>query len=145
MEQPSRTRDQLSIAAGAAAVGGLLAFIGVYLDWFTVTTAAGSRASDGTADWTGIVAAIAGLAALLGGGAVMVMKDSAVTKFGAGLAAVGRVFAAAGALIALLRLDPIAAGIAGGPASGSGAVGLWLSLIGGLVAMLGGWQAQRER
>lgn len=33
--------------------------------------------------------------------------------------------------------------MAGGPVDGSWAIGLWISLIGGLVAMIGGWQSQR--
>jgi hypothetical protein len=144
MEGPRR-RESPSVAAGAAAVGGLLAFIGVYLGWFLISAGEARGITDGAADWTGLMAAIAGLAALLGGAAAMMFKDGAVSAFGAGLAAVGGVFAAAGALIALLRLDAIAAEIARAPASGSAAVGLLVSLLGGLVAMLGGWQAQRRR
>jgi hypothetical protein len=139
----SKGTDSLPIAAGAAAVGGLIAFLGVYLNWFTVTAGGVQAEVRGTEDWTGLVAVVAGLAALIGGGAAMLIKDSPVGKLGAALAGVGGVFAAAMAIIALLRLDAIAQDVAGGPADGDWATGLWISLIGGLVAMVGGWQSQR--
>ncbi len=104
-----RRSEPVSVAAGAAAVGGLVAFVGVYLGWFSVTAPAGSGSFGGTADWTGLVAAIAGLLAVVGGGAAVLLRGGVLGTWGAGLASVGGIFAAAMATIALLRLDAVAA------------------------------------
>ena len=147
---------QISYAGAAGAVGGLLGFAGVYLKWFQysyqVTGGTITQYLNGTEDWTGQVAFIAGLAALAFGAAYVLLSDPQIRKLTGALMGIGAIFLLAMSLLAFTRADeavgqPFLAGVAAGVptqvAVGTGG-GLWISIVGGIAAVYGAYLAIRS-
>jgi hypothetical protein len=149
MRRPTDASTQLNFAAAAVALGGILGFVGVYLNWFkymypvdggSITIFIG-----GFEDWTGQVAFIAGIAAFAFAVAYVLLTDpqirrltgmimgvASVLLLGACIAGFFRVESATAAPV-LLGVDPaatveIATGVAGG---------LLVSAVGGIFAVVG--------
>ena len=156
MKTMMSSEETISYAGVAGAVGGLLGFAGVYLKWFQYSypVAGGTFTQylNGTEDWTGRVAFIAGLTAFAFGAAYVLLSDPQIRKLTGALMGIGAIFLLAMSLIGFTRVDeaigqPFLVGIAPGTsvtiASGV-AGGLWASLIGGVIAVYGAYLAVRR-
>jgi len=154
-----RTVDVPFTYAGVAgAVGGMIGLAGVYVGkWFSYgydTT--GGHATlylNGSEDWTGQVAFIAGLAAFAFGVAYVLIADRQIRRITGALMGVGGIFLLAMSLLAFTRIDdaignaPFTPGVVAGSSvaiSQSAAGGLWMSVIGGMIAVYGAFLALRE-
>ena len=148
---------QILYAGAAGAVGGLLGFAGVYLNWFEysyqVTGGTITQYVNGTQDWTGQVAFIAGLAAFAFGAAYVLLSDPQIRKLTGALMGIGAIFLLAMSLFALTRADeavgqPFLAGVAAGVPTQvemGTSLGLWTSIVGGVAAVYGAYLAIRSR
>jgi hypothetical protein len=146
----------IAYAGVAGAVGGLLGFAGVYLKWFQygypVSGGSFTQYLNGTDDWTGQVAFIAGLGAFAFGAAYVLLSDPQIRKLTAGLMGIGAIFLLAMTLIAFTRVEdaigtPVLLGVAPGSSvevTRDVAGGLWASLVGGVVGVYGAFLAVRS-
>ena len=129
MESSTKTDQQIAYLPIVTAVGGFLAFVGVFLKWFN---AAGIK-NPGTDDWTGSGVMVLGIVVIFAGLAAIIVKDSG-TKKTAGLAAmVGGFLVVFFCIMALTRLDSIYEAV-----KSTASAGLWVSLFGGVVGAIGG-------
>jgi hypothetical protein len=168
---------EIRFYAVAAAVGGFLAVVGVFLKWFTARVAFSgasvggvnipainrSQSFNGTEDWTGVVCLIVGVLILLVGIAGILAQEPGQRKAMNTAAAVGGIIVIAMCVVALIRIDS-AVGDAKSAiedslnASGGGlqglldkftveaaaAFGLYVSFLGGIVAVVGGFLGARQ-
>jgi hypothetical protein len=140
--------SEISYGGIAAAIGGLIGLLGVYIGWWQYTlTASGVAATvrvDGSTDWTGSVAVVASIAVLAFGAAFVIMTDAMIRRFSTWIVALGGIVMLVVAGIAFGR----ASDVIGTPAlltvmGGSGqlatdpAVGLYGSAVGGIFALVG--------
>ena len=148
---------QLNFAAAAVALGGILGFAGVYLNWFKYSypVSGGSIVVYllGNSDWTGQVAFIAGLAAFAFGIAYVLLSDRQIRTITAALMGVGGIFLLAMSLLAFSRIDeavgaaPFTPGVLPGvpvAITQAPAGGLWMSVVGGVIAVYGAFLALRR-
>jgi hypothetical protein len=148
MGEPPVVASEISYGGIAAAIGGLIGLLGVYIGWWQYTlTASGVAATvrvDGSTDWTGSVAVVASIAVLAFGAAFVIMTDPVIRRFSTWIVAVGGIVMLVVAGIAFGR----APDVIGTPAlltvmGGSGqlatdvAVGLYGSAVGGIFALVG--------
>jgi hypothetical protein len=148
MTEPAAVKSEISYGGIAAAIGGLIGLLGVYIGWWQYTlTASGVAATvrvDGSTDWTGSVAVVASIAVLAFGAAFVIMTDPMIRRFSTWIVALGGIVMLVVAGIAFGR----ASDVIGTPAlltvmGGSGqlatdvAVGLYGSAVGGIFALVG--------
>lgn len=160
----------LPTAAIIVAVGGLIALIGTFLDWATVDIKFSgpfldqvpeqSGGESGISHWTGILALIGGLVAVVGAGALAFAPDARLRRYGAWAGLIGGAVAVGIAVLGIFVKDEIlnidqargflqGLGGLGGLTSGvefnTGiGLGLFITIVGGLSAVVGGWLAGRE-
>ncbi len=114
-----------------AAVGGFMAFIGVFLGWFGV---AGKGTQSGLDHWTGAGEMIFGAVLVFAGIIFMVARDQPAKRTAALVASVCGILCVVLAGIAFAQIGSVYA-------TGedvSAAFGLYASLVGGLVGAVGG-------
>jgi hypothetical protein len=150
--------SEITYAGIAGAVGGMVGIAGIYVGkWFSYSyVAEGSRATfyfDGTEDWTGQVAFIAGLAAFAFGIAYILLSDPQIRTITGSLMGVGGIFLLAMAVLGFTRVDevvglyPFLPGIEPGQSvsiTTAAAGGLWLSVVGGMAAVYGAFLSVRR-
>ena len=150
--------SEITYAGIAGAVGGLVGIAGIYVGkWFSYSyDAGGLRATfylDGTEDWTGQVAFIAGLAALAFGIAYVLLSDPQIRTITGSLMGVGGIFLLAMALLAFTRVDevvgpnPFLPGVDPGQSvqvAATAAGGLWMTVVAGVVAVYGAFLSVRR-
>lgn len=146
----------ISYAGIAGAVGGLLGIFGVYLKWFSYSyPAVGGTVTiylNGTADWTGQVAFVAGLAAFAFGIAYVLLSDPEIRRITAALMGVGAIFLLAMSVLGMTRVgsavgEPVLVGVEPGTTvtvTSSVAAGIVLSFLGGVVSTIGSYLAIRQ-
>jgi|GraSoiStandDraft_46_1057282.scaffolds.fasta_scaffold70716_2 hypothetical protein len=137
--------SDINYAGIGTAVGGLLGFVGVFLKWFSYSyPLLGGTVTiqmNGSEDWTGRVAIIAGVTAFAFGCAYVILSDPGIRKVCLGFMGIGAIFTLAASIIGLFRATqavgvpflpgatgnvPVAIGLAGG---------VYLSVAGGVVAV----------
>ncbi|MEP7059765.1 MAG: hypothetical protein ABI828_03455 [Actinomycetota bacterium] len=143
-------QDKIDYVGVLGTVGGLLGFIGIYLNWWYYSWSAGGGTLTvgvrGLEDWTGIAALVAGIAVFAFGGAYLLMDDPGIRKISGGLMGIGAIF-----LLGMTIAGMFRAGAAVGPTPNIGEVaagttrvrvttglygGIFLSMIGGVVALI---------
>ena len=149
MKRPTDASAPLNFAAAAVALGGLLGFAGVYLNWFKY----GYPVSGGTitvyvagnADWTGEVAFVAGIAAFAFAVAYVLFEDPQMRGLTGALMGIASVLLLGACIAAFFRVDsatasPVLLGVEAGTtvqvATGVSG-GLLVSSIGGIFAVVG--------
>ena len=154
-EAPSRMFTW-SFAVALAAIGGFAAAVGVLLGWWR---AEAFRASEifgreiveertllGTAHWSGTVALLVGLMVTLAALGGLVLSARGVRRAAAIAALSGGFFVMAAAAFGFSQATTVAEAQVGGPGLGVDATvagGLFLSAVGGAVAVVAGLLAQR--
>lgn len=139
---------QLNYAGVAAALGGLLGFAGVYLNWFKYSyPGAGVTITQyvrGDEDWTGQVAFIAGIATFAFAVAYMLMVDPQIRQITGALMGISAVLLLGASIAGLFRVDVVATDALLGVDIGQGiqvgrgvAGGLLVSAVGGIFAVVG--------
>jgi hypothetical protein len=151
--QPARS-GEIDYAAWALVGGGFLILLGIFLKWFSVTANiagfSGSISKAGTEDWTGIVALIASLVAIGGGGAAILLADVRIKRSALMAAAIAGVIALVVTVIAFFRANSVGVELpvlAGGPNASidaGAAAGLYVSFLGAVIATAGGVLAARR-
>jgi hypothetical protein len=145
-------------AGMAGAVGGLLGVVGIYVGkWFSYGYAvSGGHVTfylNGSEDWTGQVAFIAGLTAFAFGVAYVLLSERQIRTITGALMGVGGIFLLAMSLLAFSRIDeavgaaPFSPGVLPGvpvAITQSPAGGLCMSIIGGVIAVYGAFLALRK-
>jgi hypothetical protein len=136
------------------AVGGLFGALGVLADWFSFSaTVAGGRLTvglAGTEDWTGRLALVAGVSALLFGAAYILFTDPAIRKVAAVSMAASSAVLLVMSVFGALRVDEVVpnvvaqSGLSGVTFTSSYAAGLGISFVGGVVAFVASFLAIRE-
>ncbi len=149
----SGTSGDIAYAGIAGGVGGLLGFSGVYLKWFSYSYSVRggtlTQYLNGTEDWTGRVAFIAGLAALAFGVAYVLFDDAQLRKITGALMGVGAIFLLAMSLLGLSRVgqavgSPFLVGVSPGETVSVAtdvAGGIVASIVGGVIATVGAYLA----
>jgi hypothetical protein len=152
--------SEITYAGIAGAVGGVVGIVGIYAGkWFSYSYIVdGARVTfyfNGTEDWTGQVAFIAGLAAFAFGIAFILLSDPQIRTLTGAIMGVGGIFLLAMALLAFTRVDevvgphPFLPGIDPGQSvsiTTAAAGGLWISVVGGMAAVYGAFLSiRRER
>ena len=139
----------LNYAGVAVALGGLLGFAGVYLNWFKisypVTGGTITQYLGGQEDWTGRVAFIAGIAAFAFAVAHMVLPDPQIRRITAALMGIAAVLLLGAAIAGVFRVngataDPVLLGADPGATvvvATAVAGGLLVSAVGGVFAVAG--------
>jgi hypothetical protein len=139
----------LNFAGGAIALGGILGFAGVYLNWFRYTypVSGGTIAVylGGYEDWTGQLAFIAGIAAFAFAVAYMLFADPQIRKITGALMGVAAVLLLGACIAAFFRVDsatadPVLLGVEPGASvkvTTGVTGGLLVSAIGGIFAVVG--------
>ena len=150
------TTKDITYAGIAGAVGGLLGVFGVYLKWFSYSYPTGGGTVtiylNGTEDWTGQVAFIAGLCAFAFGIAYVLLPDPQIRRITAALMGVGAIFLLAMSVLGMTRVGqavgvPVLVGVEPGTTvavTSRVAGGLVLSFMGGVVAVVGSYLAIRR-
>jgi hypothetical protein len=138
--------DRINFLAVVTAVAGLIGFIGVFANWFSLAyQASGTQVLlefDGTADGTGAIAVAAGLGALTFGCAYMLLQDPAIRRMTALLMVLCSLTLLVVSVIGFTRVDeaigapnPFLPGVEGEAVwEGSLAVGLGISFLAGVIA-----------
>jgi hypothetical protein len=134
-QTPASSTQQINYTAWAAIGGGFLGFVGVYLSWFSIQ----GVGFNGTEDWTGVLAVVAGLVALAGGAVALLMgNDAGLKRIGLAAAAFGGVLLLVSTIAAFLS-PPDILGIEAETASG-----LYVSFAGGVIATVGAALAMKQ-
>ena len=140
--------DRINFLAVVTAGAGLVGFIGVFANWFSLAyQASGTQIVlefDGTADGTGAVAVAASLGALTFGCAYILLSDPAIRRMTALLMVISSIVLLLVSLIGFTRVDeaigapnPFLPGVEGIAAwEGGPAIGLGISFLAGLLAMV---------
>lgn len=140
--------DRINFLAVVTAGAGLLGFIGVFADWFSVSyVASGTQVVldfYGTVDGTGSIAAAAGLGALTFGCAYMLLRDPAIRRISSLLMVISSILLLVVSMIGYTRVDeviggpdPFLPGVEGQtPYVATFAVGLSISFVSGIIAMV---------
>ncbi len=137
--------QRINFLASITATAGLMGFIGVYADWFSVAyqVSGVTVVLDyyGTLDGTGAVAVAAGLGALMFACAYMLLQDPAIRRITSVLMVVSSVILFAASAFGFSRVEeafgsnPLLPGAQGDTTfEASIAVGLVLSFLSGLIA-----------
>ncbi len=138
---------KISYAGVGVAVGGVIAFFGVMVGWFSYSYPLGNGTAtislSGTADWTGTVAMAAAFGAFAFGGAYLLLQDAKVRRITGVLMAVCSAFLLVMSLFGFGRISDAV----GAPVSvftTAAGKGLLISFAGGVVALVGSFLASRE-
>jgi hypothetical protein len=137
--------DRISFLAAVTAGAGLVGFIGVFADWFSLGYQASGTTVileyDGTIHTSGAIAVAAGLGALAFGCAYMLFEDPAIRRITAVLMAASSLVLFLSSVVGFasvgeaLGSDPFLPGVEGrAEYVASPAIGLTLSLIAGVIA-----------
>ena len=137
--------DRISFLAVATAGAGLIGFIGVFADWYSLAYAfSGTKVVldyYGTVDGTGAVAVAAGLGALMFGCAYMLLQDHQVRRVTALLMAISSIVLLVTSAIGFTRVDeaigpnPLLPGVTGTARfTATVAFGLGVSFVAGVIA-----------
>jgi hypothetical protein len=141
--------ENIDYPAIGVALGGILGFAGVYLNWwryeYQVTGGTITQYLHGSEDWTGQVAFIAGIGAFAFAIAYMLLTDPQIRKVTGALMGISSIFLLAAAVLGFFRVDsatanPVLLGVAAGQkvTLGTGlAGGIYVSFIGGVFALAG--------
>jgi hypothetical protein len=140
-------QDKIDYVGVLGAVGGLLGFIGVYLNWwyysFPYQGLGITVGVSGLNDWSGVAALVAGIAALAFGGAYLLMDDPGIRKITGGLMGVGAIFLLGMTVLGMFRTSaavgsPVIPGTPGSVVKFSIGLsgGIFLSMVGGVVAVI---------
>ena len=116
----------------ACAVAGVLGIIGVLSAWWQL----GDLTFDGTNVTSGMWAFSLAIATFAFGVAYVVMSDRAVRKIASILMAVSATLMTAAAIAGIAQVDDLAVGAEPG-------MGLWLTLVAGVIGMIGGYLGVR--
>jgi hypothetical protein len=125
--------DKISYAGIAGAVGGIVALLGVYADWWESP----SQTFKGTADVSGGLALAMAVATFAFGGAYVLMADPKIRRALGALVAICAVVLTLACVWGLTRGDQVAAGV-------DVKVGLWISVLGGIIGIAAGILAIRD-
>jgi len=138
--------ERISFLAVVTAGAGLVGFIGVFADWFSLAyqTEGAKVVIDfyGTADGTGAIAVAASLGALMFGCAYILLQDAQIRRITALLMVLSSVVLLISATIGFTRVDeavggpnPFLPGVEGtAPYTATVAVGLGISFVAGIIA-----------
>lgn len=138
--------DRINFLAVVTAVAGLIGFIGVFANWFSLAyQATGTQIVlefDGTADGTGAIAVAASLGALTFGCAYMLLADPQIRRMTALLMVLSSIILLVVSVIGFTRVDeaigapnPFLPGVEGNAVwEGSTAIGLGISFLAGVIA-----------
>jgi hypothetical protein len=138
--------ERINFLAVVTAAAGLLGFIGVFADWFSLSyVASGTKVVIdfyGTIDGTGAIAAAAGLGALGFGCAYMLLSDPDIRRVTSLLMVISSVLLLVVSVIGFMRVgdaigktDPFLPGAEGEtPFVATFAIGLGMSFLGGIIA-----------
>ncbi len=140
--------DRINFLAVVTAVAGLVGFIGVFANWFSLAyQASGTEIIlefDGTADATGAIAVAASLGALTFGCAYILLQDPAIRRMTALLMVISSVVLLIVSAIGFTRVDeaigapnPFLPGVEGAALwEATPAIGLGISFLAGILAMV---------
>jgi hypothetical protein len=140
--------ERINFLAVVTAVAGLIGFIGVFADWFSVSyVASGAQVVldyYGTADGTGAIAAAAGLGALAFSCAYMLLTDPDIRRISSLLMVISSILLLVVSMIGFTRVDEAIGGPdpflpgAEGPTLfvATFAPGLGISFVAGIFAMV---------
>jgi len=138
---------KISYAGVGVTVGGVIGFLGVLVGWFSYSYPLnGGTATvnlSGTADWTGTVALVAGIAAFAFGGAYVLIQDPKLHRTIGVLMAIASAFLLVMSLVGFGRVAE-AVGVPTSIFTTSTYTGLVISFAGGVIAMVGSLLASRE-
>ncbi len=138
--------ERINFLAAVTASAGLVGFIGVFADWYSLSyQVSGTRVVIdfyGTADETGAIAVAASLGALLFGCAYMLLQDPAIRRITALLMVISSIVLLVVSAIGFTRVDeaigapnPFLPGVEGGARyAATVAIGLGISFISGIIA-----------
>jgi hypothetical protein len=156
MEETPSAPFTWPLAVTLAALGGFVAAAGVFLGWWNAEAYRQSEIFGrqlvaqetllGTASWTGMVALFTGIAVGLLGVAALLFTSDGVRRAAAILAMVGGLAILIVAGIGIAQASSVAEAEIGGTivtVEGSAGFGLFLSAVGGLVALVAGIFARR--
>jgi hypothetical protein len=138
--------ERINFLASVTAAAGLVGFIGVFSDWFSLAyQVSGTRVVldyYGTADGTGAIAVAASLGALMFGSAYMLLQDPQIRRITALLMALSSVVLLVSATIGFTRVEeavgapnPFLPGVEGEARfTATVAIGLGISFLAGVIA-----------
>ncbi|HET9671764.1 MAG TPA: hypothetical protein VFQ40_02810 [Actinomycetota bacterium] len=138
--------ERINFLASVTAAAGLVGFIGVFSDWFSIAyEVSGVRIQldyYGTADGTGAIAVAASLGALMFGCAYMLLQDPQIRRITALLMVLSSVVLLISATIGFTRVGeavgaprPFLPGVEGeAPFTATWAIGLGVSFLAGVIA-----------
>jgi hypothetical protein len=138
--------ERISFLAAVTAGAGLVGFIGVFADWYSLAyQVSGVRVVldfYGTADGTGAIALAASLGALMFGCAYMLLQDPAIRRLTALLMAISSLVLLIAAVIGFTRVDeaigapnPFLPGVEDQTRyTATVAIGLGISFVSGVIA-----------
>ena len=142
-------QDEINYVGVFGTVGGLLGFMGIYLNWWTYSFPVSGGVITvpvrGLDEWSAMVALIAGLMAFAFGGAYVLMDDPGIRKITGALMGIGAILLLGMSVAGLFRADaavgpsPLVVAPAGAVvrfATGVGG-GIFVSILGGVVAVIG--------
>jgi hypothetical protein len=138
--------ERINFLASVTAAAGLVGFIGVFADWFSLAyVASGAKVVldfYGTADGTGAIAVAASLGALMFGCAYMLLQDPQIRRITALLMVISSAVLLISATIGFTRVDeavgapnPLLPGAEGEARyTATVAIGLGISFLAGVIA-----------
>jgi hypothetical protein len=138
--------ERINFLASVTAAAGLVGFIGVFSDWFSLAyQVSGTRVVldyYGTADGTGAIAVAAALGALMFGSAYMLLQDPQIRRITALLMALSSIVLLISATIGFTRVEeavgapnPFLPGVEGDARfTATVAIGLGISFLAGVIA-----------
>jgi hypothetical protein len=132
----------LSYPALGAMISGFLGLLGIFLGWFAhdVLVSGGQVVTyvfKGTSDLSGSLAALGAIVAFVGGGAMLLMADPKIRRWATMAAGAGGVFLLVFSVAGLFRASAAVgdvAGLAGSSGAAKSAFGVYLSVLGGVIA-----------
>jgi hypothetical protein len=125
--------DKISYAGIAGAVGGIVALLGVYANWWESDTAS----FKGTADVSGALALAMAIATFAFGAAYVLMADPKIRRALGALMTICAVVLTLACVWGLTRGDQVAANV-------DVKFGLWVSVLGGVIGIAAGIAALRD-
>jgi hypothetical protein len=125
--------EKINYAGIAAAVGGIVGLLGIYANWWSTETVDFS----GTQDVSGKLALAMSLGTFVFGGAYVLMSDPGIRRAMGALMTLTAVVLTLACVWGLTRGDEVALGA-------SAEVGLWVSVLGGVIGIAGGLLALRN-
>jgi hypothetical protein len=125
--------DKISYAGVAGAVGGIVALLGVYANWWESDT----TAFKGTEDISGALALAMAIGTFAFGAAYVLMADPKIRRALGALMTICAVVLTLACVWGLTRGDQVAANV-------DVKIGLWISVLGGVIGIAAGIAALRD-